>query len=348
LLNDGDLIIAMTDLAHETKILGLPTLVHNASGRNFLLNQRVGKLYKFSKKIYVPYLRYFLSSPEVIKYYKSKGAGGLQINISKKDILSVQIKLPSLVTQQKIVEKLDAIFAEIDKAAAAADANVKHVDALFNSYCSYFFGNHSLNCETKNIGELCDLMTGGTPSSKTEKYYKDGTIPWLVSGDINLEEIFDCQGRITQLGYEDSNVKYLPVNSVLIALNGQGKTRGTVAMLRIRATCNQSLVSIFPKNEKQILPDLIYYTLKSRYVEIRKLTGDGGNDRRGLNLPLIRAIKITYPKDIKEQEKLVETLKFLSLNIKSLKNSYQNKAEEIHKIKNSILSLAFNGELVKE
>ena len=110
LLNDGDLIIAMTDMATETKILGLPTLVNNISGRSFLLNQRVGKLYKFSKDIYVPYLRYILTAQDVIDYYKKMGEGGLQINISKKDILSVKFPLPSLSIQQKIVEKLDKIY----------------------------------------------------------------------------------------------------------------------------------------------------------------------------------------------------------------------------------------------
>ena len=71
----------------------------------------------------------------------------------------------------------------------------------------------------------------------------------MVSGDIHSEEIFDCDGRITQEGLESSNAKLLPKDSVMIALNGQGKTRGTVAVLRFEATCNQSLVSILPNDE---------------------------------------------------------------------------------------------------
>ena len=95
---------------------------------------------------------------------------------------------------------------------------------------------------TEKIGDVCRLMTGGTPSRANRDYF-DGEIKWLVSGDIHQGEIFDCAGRITEAGMNASNAKFLPVNSVLIALNGQGKTRGTVALLRTTATCNQSLVA---------------------------------------------------------------------------------------------------------
>ncbi len=111
------------------------------------------------------------------------------------------------------------------------------------------------------LGEISNLMTGGTPlTSKKDKYY-GGDIKWLVSGDINKGEIFNCNGRITELALKESNAKILPINSVLIALNGQGKTRGTVALLRTKAACNQSLVSINPDKDKMI-PEFLFYVLK--------------------------------------------------------------------------------------
>jgi len=161
--------------------------------------------------------------------------------------------------------------------------------------------------EVKKLGEVCDLMTGGTPSRSKPEYFLGGTIKWLVSGDIHKGEIFDCEGRITTEGVSNSNAKYLPINSVLIALNGQGKTRGTVAMLRTRATCNQSLVSIFPKNISKLLPEYLYCNLHGRYEELRKVTGDSGNDRRGLNMPLIRGLEIPLP-PLPEQQRIVAIL----------------------------------------
>ena len=160
--------------------------------------------------------------------------------------------------------------------------------------------------QTKKIGEVCRLMTGGTPS-RTEPKYFGGSIKWLVSGDIHQSEIFDCEGRITEEGMRNSNAKMLPGNAVMIALNGQGKTRGTVAILRTSATCNQSLVGIFPNEPKKLIPEFLYANLHGRYQEIRQITGDSGNDRRGLNMNLIESIKIPIP-PLPEQQRIVGIL----------------------------------------
>jgi type I restriction enzyme M protein len=148
-------------------------------------------------------------------------------------------------------------------------------------------------------------MTGGTPTSTEAAYYQGGDIPWLVSGDIHLREIYDCEKRITQAGVDNSNARVLPEDSVLIALNGQGKTRATVALLRMNnATCNQSLVAISPKSKNVLLPEYLFRLLQSMYSEIRKLTGD--NQRSGLNIPILRDIKIPLPSLVVQQEIIAE------------------------------------------
>jgi|CZKV01.1.fsa_nt_gi type I restriction enzyme S subunit len=160
--------------------------------------------------------------------------------------------------------------------------------------------------QIKKIGDVCSLMTGGTPSKVKPEYF-DGNIKWLVSGDIHQGEIFDCEGRITEAGMKNSNAKLLPANSVMIALNGQGKTKGTVAILRTRATCNQSLVSIYPNEPEKLLPEFLYANLHGRYQEIRQMTGDSGNDRRGLNMTLIGNIEIPIA-PLPDQRRIVRIL----------------------------------------
>ena len=148
--------------------------------------------------------------------------------------------------------------------------------------------------QTVALGEICSFLTGGTPKSTVIEYYENGTVPWLVSGDIHKMEIRDCERRITEKGVENSNARYLPKDSVLIALNGQGKTRGTVAMLRMEgATCNQSLVSILPLDSKRVISEFIFQVLRSMYSDIRALTGD--NERSGLNIPILKSLQIPMP-----------------------------------------------------
>jgi type I restriction enzyme S subunit len=186
-------------------------------------------------------------------------------------------------------------------------------------------------------------MTGGTPSRTRPEYFEKGTIKWLVSGDVNQGEIFDCVGRITEEAMMSSNTKFLPINSVMIALNGQGKTRGTVALLRTAATCNQSLVSISPINENQLLPEFLFHNLRMRYQELRRMTGDDGNDRRGLNMVLIRDIEIPLP-SLEKQREIVEKLDSAFAEIDLLKAQIKIEKDYATGLRQSLLSSAFTQE----
>lgn len=153
----------------------------------------------------------------------------------------------------------------------------------------------------KRVGELCDLQTGATPSTQKGEYF-GGSIRWLVSGDINQGIIDDCEGRITQDGLANSNCKVLPPGTVLIALNGQGKTRASVALLRVPAACNQSLVGMIPFDVNILDPGFLLLSLRYRYHEIRDITGQ--NQRRGLNMRLVGELSTPLP-PVAEQRRIV-------------------------------------------
>lgn len=239
-------------------------------------------------------------SQSIIKNY---GSGSTFESINRSQIEKLKISLPPLSVQQEIVAEIEG-YQKIIGGARQIVENYKPRIKVDESW------------EMMELGDVCNFMTGGTPTSTVKEYYENGTIPWLVSGDIHKGEIFDCEGRITKKGVESSNAKYLPKDSVLIALNGQGKTRGTVALLRMeKATCNQSLVSINPKDKNTLVSEFIYYQLKSMYQEIREITGD--NQRSGLNISIVKAIKIPRPPlkiqkqivaQIEEEQKLVEAI----------------------------------------
>ncbi len=312
-------------------------------------NQEVcfgNKLFAFTPKngIDSKYVYYFYFSDMFQKAFKSQMTGIIG-GVSMNKFKQLEIPIPSLPQQRQIVAILDQAFAAIDTAKANAEQNLQNTKELYESYLLNIFENKGDDWVTSTIGESCNLMTGGTPSRSKKEYFDNGMINWLVSGDINKKEINDCEGKITKLGFENSNTKFLPINSVMIALNGQGKTRGTVAMLRIKATCNQSLVSIYPKDDSRLLPELIFANLEGRYNEIRKITGDSGNDRRGLNMPLIRKINFTYPSSISIQKKIIHELASLKTQTKKLEAIYIQKIVDLEEMKKSILQKAFSGQL---
>jgi type I restriction enzyme S subunit len=179
----------------------------------------------------------------------------------------------------------------------------------------------------ERIGNLCDLQTGATPSTKRPELF-GGNIRWLVSGDINKNEIFECEGRISDLGIQSSNCKIIPENSLLIALNGQGKTRATVAILRIPAALNQSLVAMIPFSNHIVKIEFLYLALKYRYYEIRDITGQ--NQRRGLNMGLVSELSIPLP-PLAEQKRIVAKVDSLMALCDRLE-VLQKKKEELNSL----------------
>lgn len=163
------------------------------------------------------------------------------------------------------------------------------------------------------IGDFTDCTAGGTPSTQVSSYW-GGEIPWMSSGELHLKQVYDVVGRITQKGLENSSTKFVPANSVLIGLAGQGKTRGTVAISKIPLCTNQSIAAIFPTDEFN--STFLFYNLENRYDELRALsTGDGG--RGGLNLTIIRNVSVKFP-PLPEQTAIATALSDTDALISSL------------------------------
>ncbi len=157
--------------------------------------------------------------------------------------------------------------------------------------------------EVKKLGELGEIVTGGTPSTRIKEYW-NGEIKWMSSGEINQKKIIDTKRRITKVGLENSSAKLIPKNSVLIALAGQGKTRGLTAFTKVRVAINQSLAAIIPNTT--VYYKYLFYLLTSYYKYLRRISsGDGG--RGGLNKKLIFNLKIPLP-PIEEQKAIAEVL----------------------------------------
>ncbi|EGA3487186.1 N-6 DNA methylase [Campylobacter coli] len=155
LLNDGDVIIAMTDMGNAMNILGVPTIVKNKNNRNFLLNQRVGKLFNFSEKIIVQYLKYALSSNEVKKQFKLQGYGGLQINLGKTQILSTKIPLPPLEIQKQIVAECEKVEEQYNTLSLSIEEYQKLIKAILQK-CGIIEDDqeYKLNSILENLQKL--------------------------------------------------------------------------------------------------------------------------------------------------------------------------------------------------
>jgi len=138
---------------------------------------------------------------------------------------------------------------------------------------------------------LTRRYSGGTPDKTNLSFWEDGTIPWLNSGAVNDGLITEPSTYITAEAFANSSAKWIPEGALVMALAGQGKTKGMVAQLGITSTCNQSMAAIIPSTA--INSRFLYWWLESNYQNIRNMAG--GDLRDGLNLELLGNIQCPLP-----------------------------------------------------
>ena len=144
----------------------------------------------------------------------------------------------------------------------------------------------------KKIKEFANCLPGATPKTSCSEYWENGTIPWMSSGEVNQGEVKFTEKKITKKGYDATSTKMVPANTVVIALAGQGKTRGSVAITRISLCTNQSLCAIV--TDETVLSEYLFHYMRSQYLKLRDLSAGNGT-RGGLNMKMIEAYLVPVP-----------------------------------------------------
>lgn len=162
--------------------------------------------------------------------------------------------------------------------------------------------------QTVAIGEICDLVTsGGTPLTSQKEYYHNGSIPWVKTKEVNQCRLYGTENHITQLGLDNSSAKLIPENSIIIAMYGDGKTAGRVALNKVPVTTNQACCNLI-LNKQKANYDFVFYNLMGRYDElVSKKTGSG---QQNLNGKIIKEIEIDLP-SLPEQKAIASVLSSL-------------------------------------
>ncbi|MDY0402428.1 restriction endonuclease subunit S [Sulfurovum sp.] len=157
--------------------------------------------------------------------------------------------------------------------------------------------------EIVKLGKLTTVETGKTPLRSNKQFWDNGTINWATTTEVNETYIVSTNEKITNQAVAELKMKILPINTILLAMYGQGKTRGKVALLRIESTINQAFASIKPN--KNYSTNFIFNYLDKSYEKIRDLSH--GSNQDNLNLDIVKALQIPLP-PLKEQEKIAEIL----------------------------------------
>jgi type I restriction enzyme S subunit len=331
ILQSGDILISLTGNVGRVGAIQeehLPAV----------LNQRVAKIaIKKEQRTDNEYFLHFLSSEYFISELIKAGRRAAQQNISTTDIENLQIPLPPLPEQQRIVAILDEAFPAIAKAKANAEQNLKNAKELFESYLQGVFENG--NWEEKKLNEITEVKDG---THESPKYIKEG-IPFVTQKNIRQDGLSFSDTRfITEADHEKfykrSNVTF---GDILISMIGAN--RGMAAIVddeRIFSIKNVGLI----KESKNINKYFLLYYLKSSLAMKYVLYMSNGGAQEFVGLTALRSFPIPYP-SLKDQQIIVQKLDALSAETKKLEAIYQQKINDLEELKKSILQKAFAGEL---
>ncbi len=276
------------------------------------------------------YMFYALSK-QVPKWLEQR-VGGAQPNISQQIIRNTKIPLPPIAEQRRIA----AILDKADGVRRKRKAAISLTEELLRSAFLEMFGDPVTNpkgWEVVSIGDFTAIKTGKTPSREDPENY-GGNVRWVKTTEVKDRVIYETEEHLTEKGA--SQMKVFPKDSILVAMYGQGATRGRTALLGTDCTTNQACAAILPNASYSSV--YLWSLLMLSYERLREL-GRGGN-QPNLNLNIVKSFDVLLP-PLDLQDKFAQL--FTKLN--SQKKKLNEAVGEHDNLFNSLLQRAFRGEL---
>lgn len=298
------------------------------------------------------FLVWWLLSPQVIEYVVGKQAGVKMPRLRSNDLAQMPIPIPVLTEQQRIVAKIESLF-EQSRTARTALTGIPVLMAQFRRavLASAISGRltedwreeHGIKGQWKeaDVQSVASVGTGSTPLRSNKSFYSAIGTPWITSAATGKPFITSAQEYVTEPAIKAHRLKLYPIGTILVAMYGEGKTRGQVSELAIEATINQACAAIIV-DEGKIEKSYLKLVLKANYLEIRELA-EGGS-QPNLNLTKIKEFSFLLP-SLDEQREIVRRIEALFAQADIIEQAASVSLRRAEQVDQSILARAFRGEL---
>lgn len=240
-----------------------------------------------SDAIYNEYLYFFLKSKT--DYLNSLGRGATFKEISKSIVEDIEIPLPEVNQQKEIAEK----FKKLEQLISLRKQQLAKLDELVKARFVEMFGvvHNSVLYPYVPVKSFTSVVSGGTPNRNVSEFWNNGSIRWVKTTELQNNVICNTDEKITQAGLDNSSAKIIPPNTVLIAMYGQGKTRGMTGYTSIECATNQACACILPC--EQFNQNYLWRYMILSYDKLRDMA-KGGN-QPNLNIGIIKNFPVLKP-----------------------------------------------------
>ncbi len=300
------------------------------------------------------YLQRFLTAPATVAALIGDSVGSTMINLNQGVLLGLDIPLAPLPEQKRIADKLDSVLARVD----ACRNRLDRLPALLNRFRQSILTaatsgrlTEDWRCpenadEWRNtdIQSVAKVGTGSTPLRSTANFYAESGTPWVTSAATFQEVVRDAEQFVTNDAIVAHRLKTYPVGTLLVAMYGEGKTRGQVTELGIPATINQACAAVVV-DEILALKAFVKFALQANYLAMRELA-EGGN-QPNLNLSKIKEFPLALPPP-PEQTEIVRRVELLFAFADRLEARLANARRQVGQLTPALLAKAFRGELVAQ
>ncbi len=318
-----------------------------------------------SEKIETEYLILVLRSNAFLNALLAIKSNGIKNEFTSEQIGEIKIPLPTLEEQTEIINSFkdsqseveilnydiqqieEGIHEYIDNALGITEIRRKANKGLqfvrFKNIAKWGF-DFVLNLteikrekyEIKKLGDICKVGSGGTPSRKQPEYYEGDTL-WVKTTEVRNEIITDTEEKITKEAVVNSSAKMYPAGSLLMAMYGQGLTRGRTAKLGVPATTNQACAVMYDIDNSQVETDYLWLYLQNEYHRLRDLAS--GNNQPNLNADMVYNYEVVIP-PLSIQAEIMEKVNAMREEIKRKKQEAEAyKSQSITKFEQSIFDI---------
>lgn len=345
---------------HSTALVNTHGLIVGRKGSHGVVNKSIAPFFPIDTTYYVDEFHqqpinfwfYYLTFLPLTRLNRSTAIPGL----NRDDAYDLDIMLPSISEQKIIADKLDDLLARVESIKTRLE-NIPEILKKFRQSVLSAAVSGKLTEEWRkennqsfsdwiscNVGEVSTVSTGKTPKRNEPRFWENGSIPWLTSsstGDINTHI---AEQFVTEAALEECNLKLYSPGTLLLAMYGEGKTRGQVTEIKISATCNQACAAI-TCDETKIITHFLKLRLLENYQEIRK-AAVGGN-QPNLNLNKVRDIFVLVP-SLAEQQEIINRVNHFFDYANFTEKMLGKALSRIYDLTQSILAKAFRGELTAQ
>lgn len=284
------------------------------------------------------YLFAFVQSSAFIDPLVDLTKGALYPAVTDKQVFNQPIPWAPLSEQRQIAARLKGQLAEVEIARQAVQAQLRDVILLRQRVLLQAF-DALADVPHKVLGEWARTTSGSTPARGDKRYWSPAEIPWVKTGEVAFAPITRTEEAISRQALVECSLTLLPPQSVLIAMIGQGKTRGQSALLEIEATTNQNCFAILPNATWDA--DFLHLWLLASYRDLRDLSASRGGSQSALNGTLLNALEVPAP-DIDDQRRIVTRLKTQLAEVDALRAALDQQQRELNALPQRILAQAFD------